>query len=219
MGGIGALNSLLHVHPELGKKLTSEQIDRIARRVNSDEFLKFASKGTPFGQKLFPAEEIVSFESREYLDWHHLHESAVIKVSLNKSHPAQWREICVSSVLSADRLAEEILYSFDADLSHLWVLKDSLGRTIACSQRGHGKYPDDDVPSLEDTRSVTWPLLLWYDFGDDWKFTIRYRETLLSVHDFSVIQSKGDGIIEDCGEIWVLNQILGQQEAGSILGS
>lgn len=79
MGGIGALNSLLHVHPELRKKLTSEQIDRIARRVNSDEFLKFASKGTPFGQKLFPAEEFVSFESKEYLDWHQLHESAVIK--------------------------------------------------------------------------------------------------------------------------------------------
>ncbi|MBU1093023.1 MAG: plasmid pRiA4b ORF-3 family protein [Firmicutes bacterium] len=52
---------------------------------------------------------------------------------------------------------------------------------------------------------------LWYDFGDDWFIDIKLKD-IFDADDSnilpSVIDGEGFGIIEDCGGIWRLNDII-----------
>lgn len=208
MGGPDSLSGLLYVHPKLADKLSPEQIDRIVRRINSDDHASFSSKGCKAGQKLLDEEEFSSFEDKHYIDWSSLKTCLVAKVSLKGAHPAIWREICFCKDLTLDEFITRLLFSFNADLSHLFQLSDRYGTVILQSEDTWNESAEDgDTPVELGLTRYGWPLSLWYDFGYDWKFIIKFKGVVLSSYRWKILKSKGEGIIEDCGGVWALNQI------------
>lgn len=213
IGGITLLNGLHYVHPELTAKLSQEQVDYFARRINSDGYALFSSKGTPLGQKLLPKEELISYQNKEFIDWNKLGSCILVKVSLKGAQPPIWREICVNDTMTIQDFIEKALLSFDAYLCHMWRLYDRNNRVILEndewdneSELGENSYVSNLVAG-----EYGWPLRLWYDFGDDWMFDIQLKGDAFSTNSFSVLKGKGRGIIEDCGGVWALNQIVAQE--------
>ena len=53
-------------------------------------------------------------------------------------------------------------------------------------------------------------MVLWYDYGDDWYFNIDVKEVIDGHNDkmITLVKGKGKGILEDCGGIYVLKQII-----------
>lgn len=213
IGGITLLNGLHYVHPELTAKLSQEQIDYFVRRINSDGFALFSSKGTPLGQQLLPNEELISFDNKDFIDWNKLGSCILVKVSLKGAQPPIWREICVNDAMTIQDFIEKVLLSFDADLSHLWRLYDRFNNVICENDKwdNESEMNENSLISNLVAGEYEWPLRLWYDFGDDWMFNIQLKGDAFSTNSFSILKGKGRGIIEDCGGVWALNQIVARE--------
>ena len=92
---------------------------------------------------------------------------------------------------------------------HFYSLSDMYGRDILVCESGWGdEFQGDPDMSLDDlVDDYGTKFLLVYDFGDDWQFIVTVQGEALNTLSDALLNSKGGGIIEDCGGIWALNEI------------
>lgn len=142
-----------------------------------------------------------------------------IHVTLTDFKKRIYRKFEILDDLDLASLCETIIYSFNGDLSHLYALT---GKNIEFSYSGYEEYElkfnnfkyanaNKKIKLLELTKGEK--LKLSYDFGDNWQFLI----TVSSVEEieknnglplFKVLNGKGLGIVEDCGGLWGLDNLI-----------
>ena len=157
-------------------------------------------------------------------------------VSLKNYKPNMWRRILVESETKVSDLAYIVLSLFKADGSHLFEIEKMYGRKDYFSEReiytikNKVYYDFNDDDEQRDAKEYTLnqldleensKLQLWYDFGDDWIFTIKLEE--ISERDENIeypiaIKGKGYGIIDDCGGPFGLMEIIQNGEIEEIWG-
>ena len=145
--------------------------------------------------------------------------------------PKIWRRFQVTSDITVAKLAYIIMTMFEMDASHLFdveFLEPSITYSGNQSKRmrviSHYGIPnlieyDDDIKDaskvkLSKLKLETYHrLVVWYDFGDDWRVSIKL-EKILDERDIPfkelprVLKGKGYGIIDDCGGVGGLEDIV-----------
>lgn len=124
------------------------------------------------------------------------------RITLNGFARKLWRRITVSSNDTLDDLMKVILLSFEAEIYHLYDMefKD-------CTYGTPNEY---DFEPAQDARRIFLfelglrpgdKLRLTYDYGEDWEFTVIYKDNGNEISDLSkypkVQGGKGWGILED----------------------
>lgn len=157
-----------------------------------------------------------------------------IHVTLTDYKKKIYRKIEVLDRVILSSFCENIIRSFNGDLSHLYTLigndlifscegnyydlvKTSITKDIRCyladyvdeEQEDYYDNPDRSIEVFKLEKGNK--LKLKYDFGDNWEFIIKISsiENIEESNDlplFKVIKGKGLGIIEDCGGLWGLSR-------------
>lgn len=152
---------------------------------------------------------------------------------LEGSSPRMWRRFLISADDNAADLMHTLMTMFMMDGYHLYHLEVyvpgmSYGANAKYETRSQIENSDDfqiwgPVPfAAEDykisdlVRNAGEQLRFFYDYGDDW--TIRLKlEDILDDEKHSgllpyVLKGKGAGIIEDCGGVWALNDMMQEEK-------
>lgn len=126
----------------------------------------------------------------------------IFRVTLNGAPRKLWRRIAVSSNDTLYDLINIILVSFEAEFDHLFDIRYKNFRFGV-----PGPY---DFEPIKDARRILLfqlllhpgdQMLLTYDYGDNWQFTVTYKGDGCEITDLSkypkVLSGKGWGILED----------------------
>lgn len=148
---------------------------------------------------------------------------------LEDYRPKIWRRFQVNKNISLARLAYIVMTMYEMRAIHLLSIEHErpfLTPSGRQSKRmeliGRYGFPDDSF-ALEDDNSkdaakvrlsdvnleAPCRLVIWYDFGDDWRVVVRLEKELnvpgLSARELPrVLEGEGFGILEDCGGIYGL---------------
>lgn len=124
------------------------------------------------------------------------------RITLNGFARKLWRRITVSSNDTLDDLMKIILMSFEAEIYHLYDMKI----------KGYyfGIPSEYDLEPIQDARKVFLfelnlkpgdKMLLTYDYGENWEFTVTYKGGGDKITDLTkypkILGGKGWGILED----------------------
>ena len=145
--------------------------------------------------------------------------------------PKIWRRFQVAGDTSVARLGYIVMTLYEMKASHLLAVEherplltpsgrksqrtELIGRYSVPSEDNWSGADDEDATKTELAQLDLAPpsrLLVWYDFGDDWRVLVTLEKTV-DHSDMSdktlpcVLEGKGLGIIEDCGGIWGLADI------------
>ena len=147
--------------------------------------------------------------------------------------PKIWRRFQVSDNISIAEIGYIVMTMYEMEASHLLSVEHErpyLTPSGKLSKRTelicHYDIPDEDgwwkERGGEDATKVKLSdlnleapsrLLVWYDFGDDWRVIVKL-EKILSSEDLPnaelprVLEGKGFGIVEDCGGIYGLTDLV-----------
>lgn len=124
------------------------------------------------------------------------------RISLNGYARKLWRRIVVSSNDTLDDLIYIILRSFEAEIYHLYDIK--------FKNYTFGIPHENDFKPVQDARRTFLfelklkpgdKLILTYDYGENWEFTVTYKGDGDMISDLSkypkILSGKGSGILED----------------------
>ncbi len=147
---------------------------------------------------------------------------------LEGSSPRVWRRFLINGDDTVKRLIDALLVMFQmSDGYHLYHLEQYVPGVAYGRQPKYMPTAEIEAASWDDF-SKTLPaenyaikklvkkegdqLRFFYDYGDDW--TVRLKlEAKLKEEECKgslprVIKGKGAGIIEDCGGVWALNEMM-----------
>ena len=147
--------------------------------------------------------------------------------------PNIWRRFQVTDDITVAQLGYIVQVLFEMTASHLMVIeyerpyltssgKLSKRMELICQYGINNEYDplfDTDDADATGTKlsqlNLEYPfrLTVWYDFGDDWRVTLTLEEITIdssvSGKEFPhVLTGKGFGIVEDCGGIWGLEELV-----------
>ncbi|MCL2866439.1 MAG: plasmid pRiA4b ORF-3 family protein [Clostridia bacterium] len=156
--------------------------------------------------------------------------------------PKIWRRFQVAGDITVARLGYIVMTMYEMTASHLLAIEHERpfltpsGRQSKRMERiGRYYIPDEDGEWLDmggkdatktklSQLNLDLPthLNVWYDFGDDWRVTVKLEE-IKDGSDMSekelprVLEGKGFGIVEDCGGVWGLEELAEafKEKAGS----
>jgi len=144
--------------------------------------------------------------------------------------PKIWRRFQVAGNITIARLGYIVMTMYEMNASHLLAIEHERPYLAPSGKQSSrmeliGRYDIPDIDGnlfdpdngdatkikLSSLKSLEPPsyLVVWYDFGDDWRVRITL-ERIFSDPDLPgkelprVLEGKGYGIIEDCGGIWGL---------------
>ena len=148
---------------------------------------------------------------------------------LEDYQPKIWRRFHVSGNISVARLAYIVMTMYEMKASHLLSIEHERPFLTASGRQSKRMelicrygFPDpamdyEDDESEDATRAkisklnleAPSHLVVWYDFGDDWRVVVKLEKKLdipgLSARELSrVLEGEGFGIVEDCGGIYGL---------------
>ena len=137
------------------------------------------------------------------------------KISIVDAHPPLWRRCIVPTRLSLEQLSEAIQVIMGWSGSHLSSFRlPASHRMIYMNDEWTGEASDEAMIGTlaEDLGSEKW-FEYTYDFGDDWRHRIQI-EAVLDDYDQDypqVIKAKGDNPVEDCGGVYGLQELSGEE--------
>ena len=125
----------------------------------------------------------------------------IMNISLYGFEQEIKRKILVNSNILVDDFCRKVIVSMNGDLSHSYALK--IGKEFL-SEYYYNKY----LLYLNLKEKQKFKII--YDYGDNWIFNITINKIIsgFNENNFTVISGKGYGIIDDCGGIMVLYDIL-----------
>lgn len=142
-------------------------------------------------------------------------------VELSYFKPRMWRRLLIDSNLPLAELGYAIIAMFRAQASHLFHFwhpgKYDLYYECACFESadswGFGSTHIRSVDARDVTIAKIFPkvgstLNFEYDFGDSWDFKIKLEKIINEPRSLEVIGGAGYGIIEDCGGVCGLEDIV-----------
>ena len=124
------------------------------------------------------------------------------KVSLRGLGKEITRTIKFNGNISLDKFCRCLIVSMNGDLSHLYAIK--INKTFIESK----KLSSKDVNYLDLVEKQKFEVL--YDLGDNWEFMVTISNITdgLLEKNFEVIKAKGKGIVDDCGGVWGLSDLI-----------
>jgi len=144
--------------------------------------------------------------------------------------PKIWRRFQVAGNITVARLGYIVMTMYEMKASHLLAIeherpfltpsgRQSKRTELICRY----DIPDEDGDWMdlggEDATKTKLSQLnlappsrlnVWYDFGDDWRVSVKMEETanVPALSDLPrVLEGKGFGIVEDCGGVWGLEEL------------
>lgn len=134
-----------------------------------------------------------------------------VYVELADYQPIMWRRFMVSGDTRLDTLCFAILAAFNAGGTHLFELqKGDVHYQLPIFDSGYGQTKDLTESWVGDCQTTD-NLVLVYDFGDMWKFKIKFEEVKpkrIPAHTApEMIAGMGEGIVDDIGGIAGLEQV------------
>ena len=135
-----------------------------------------------------------------------------IKVGLKGLNGKINRVFIVNDNITLDDLCTAIIRSMDGYLGHLYCLMYDWINYMS-DKLDVVDYEDKFMGKMKLSKfnlEVNNKMVLWYDYGDDWYFNIDVKEVIDGHNDkmITLVKGKGKGILEDCGGIYVLKQII-----------
>lgn len=137
-----------------------------------------------------------------------------LKISLKDANPPIWRRVVVPRGFTFDLLHQTIQEIFDLMNYHLYsftlhntgtkVFGPGVEEDLFINEQGINsqEYLDDHLQVLDTFEYC-------YDFGDNWQFDIVIEGIVDDANIFPVVIAyRGDGLIEDCGGVDELMEIL-----------
>ena len=136
-------------------------------------------------------------------------EPLLFKIELKDFSPKIWRRIAVSADCTLADFAYVIIAAFNGDGHHLYNF---------CVNNKHYTYVDEDSSPIDndaedflitDALKIGEQCELSYDFGDDWRFAIKFERILEGegIIRPTIIDGAGYGIVEDCGGVQGLKEL------------
>ena len=152
---------------------------------------------------------------------------------LEGSSPRVWRRFLIDADDTAADLMNDLMIMFQMDGYHLFHLEEYVpGMPYASSKRictkqqieatedfdywGVESLPAEDCHIKDIVGKQGDQMRFFYDYGDDWTLRLKL-EAVLCDDDYEgqlpcVIKGKGAGIIEDCGGVWALNDMMQEEK-------
>ena len=140
--------------------------------------------------------------------------------------PKIWRRFQVVKTISLARLAYIVMAMYEMKAYHLLAIEYERPFLTATGRQSKRMelicrydFPDSDLDGEEDgggdatqvrlsdmILEAPYRLVVWYDFGDDWRVSVRLEKALdvpgLSARELPrVLEGEGFGILEDCGGV------------------
>ena len=147
--------------------------------------------------------------------------------------PKIWRRFQVADNITVAMLGYIIMTMYEMTASHLLAIehecpfltpsgKQSKRMELLCRYDIPNDYSDWKELGGEDATKTrlseikfepTSRILVWYDFGDDWRVAVKPEKTfeteeLPDCKFPRVLEGKGYGIVEDCGGVWGLDRLV-----------
>lgn len=147
--------------------------------------------------------------------------------------PKIWRRFQVAADITVAELGYVVMTMFEMMASHLLAIeherpyltpsgRQSKRTELLCRYDIPDEFSDwKELGGKDATKTKlssvkfepTSRLLVWYDFGDDWRVILKLEKILkneeLPDGEFPrVLEGKGFGIVEDCGGIWGLDDLV-----------
>lgn len=138
------------------------------------------------------------------------------RVTLTDFKRRIYRIIRVNGSMTIEDFCEAVIYSMNGDCYHLYAL-EFRGERFLCNGEDIELY--DDNEQFMKKKKISFlrlnkgdRLKINYDFGDDWYFLLTVRKVLEEESNEYpiVLDGKGLGIVEDCGGIWGLEEIINE---------
>ena len=154
----------------------------------------------------------------------HVNKSYDIRVQLQGFKPAMLRELHINGDRTIAELQEVIIDSFQGELAHLYDLTSKATGEIYTLP----EFIDEDFPpdgTVIDARKATVSLLdegdrlvLTYDYGDDWQFTVKVRQIFSKIGNYPpmITAACGYGIIEGIGGPGALTEYYRAYQRGQV---
>lgn len=135
-----------------------------------------------------------------------------LKITIKDSHPPIWRRVIVPSHITFFDLDDIIEAMFGWTHEHLFAFNfpymdmEFIGAPI--------KQDEDNADEcIDEWIEVGDSFLYTYDFGDDWRHTIKVEKVVKYDKRYpQVIKSKGPYMIENCGGIWGFYRFINEAE-------
>lgn len=141
-------------------------------------------------------------EYKEHVEKQVLPKRYVFNVSLDCYTKEIKRKIVVNNDIPIDSFCRKVIVSMNGDLSHGYGMKIKKEYLEEEYFNGFELF----YLNLEEKKKIK----IIYDWGDNWLFNVTLSKVIddYGEKDFEVLSGKGCGIMDDCGGIWRLDDLI-----------